>query len=55
MNEHVAPESGRTPMMAQYLAIKSPMRIIFCSNRMGISTELFFDDAARASQAPTIA
>ncbi len=46
-----APESGTTPLMAQYLAIKRdhPEALLFY--RMGDFYELFFDDAAKAAAA----
>jgi DNA mismatch repair protein MutS len=58
MNEHILPqpaETGVTPLMAQYLGIKeaNPGYLLFC--RMGDFYELFFDDAARASEALDIA
>src|SRR5271170_6833840 len=44
-----------TPMMAQYLAIKSQHADYLLFYRMGDFYELFFDDAARASEALDIA
>src|SRR5476651_2183011 len=44
-----------TPMMAQYLAIKSAHEGYLLFYRMGDFYELFFDDAARASEALDIA
>ena len=56
MNEHVAaPETDATPMMAQYLAIKSGHQDYLLFYRMGDFYELFFDDAAKASEALDIA
>ena len=56
MNEHVpAPETDATPMMAQYLAIKSGHADYLLFYRMGDFYELFFDDAAKASEALDIA
>jgi DNA mismatch repair protein MutS len=56
MNEHVsAPETDATPMMAQYLAIKSAHADYLLFYRMGDFYELFFDDAAKASEALDIA
>src|SRR5450755_854380 len=56
MNEHVpAPETDATPMMAQYLAIKSAHADYLLFYRMGDFYELFFDDAAKAAEALDIA
>src|ERR1700742_3086698 len=55
MNEHVAPEPEATPMMAQYKAIKAAHQDYLLFYRMGDFYELFFDDAARASEALDIA
>ena len=56
MNDHVsAPETDTTPMMAQYLAIKSAHADYLLFYRMGDFYELFFDDAAKASEALDIA
>ena len=56
MNEHVpAPDADATPMMAQYLAIKSTHADYLLFYRMGDFYELFFDDAATASEALDIA
>ena len=44
-----------TPMMAQYLAIKNAHADYLLFYRMGDFYELFFDDAARASEALDIA
>jgi len=56
MNEHVpAPEADATPMMAQYLAIKSSHAEYLLFYRMGDFYELFFDDAAKAAEALDIA
>ncbi len=46
---------GATPMMAQYLAIKQAHADYLLFYRMGDFYELFFDDAARASEALDIA
>ncbi len=56
MNEHVAAsaESG-TPMMAQYLQIKQAHDDYLLFYRMGDFYELFFADAAKASEALDIA
>ncbi len=60
MNEHLpssatGPETDATPMMAQYLAIKSGHADYLLFYRMGDFYELFFDDAAKASEALDIA
>jgi len=56
MNEHTVPETGdATPMMAQYLAIKAAHAEYLLFYRMGDFYELFFDDAAKASEALDIA
>jgi DNA mismatch repair protein MutS len=60
MNEHVttigpAPDADATPLMAQYLAIKSAHAEYLLFYRMGDFYELFFDDAARAAEALDIA
>src|SRR5580765_4128288 len=55
MNEHIAPESDATPMMAQYLAIKASHSDYLLFYRMGDFYELFFDDAVKAAQALDIA
>src|SRR6201995_130271 len=60
MNEHVpppvsGPETDATPMMAQYLAIKSAHAEYLLFYRMGDFYELFFDDAAKAAEALDIA
>src|SRR6201992_936600 len=60
MNEHVltpglAPETDASPMMAQYLAIKSAHAEYLLFYRMGDFYELFFDDAAKAADALDIA
>src|ERR1700734_2197690 len=56
MNEHVPAEvEGATPMMAQYLEIKSAHRDYLLFYRMGDFYELFFEDAAKASEALDIA
>src|SRR6202167_2552584 len=60
MNEHVplpasGPETDATPMMAQYLAIKSVHADYLLFYRMGDFYELFFDDAAKAAEALDIA
>jgi DNA mismatch repair protein MutS len=60
MNEHVplpasGPETDATPMMAQYLAIKSAHADYLLFYRMGDFYELFFDDAAKAAGALDIA
>src|SRR5215470_3075290 len=60
MNEHVppppsGPETDATPMMAQYLAIKSAHADYLLFYRMGDFYELFFDDAAKAAEALDIA
>src|ERR1700761_8475546 len=51
--ERGAPDA--TPMMAQYLAIKNAHAGYLLFYRMGDFYELFFDDAARASEALDIA
>ena len=43
------PGESATPMMAQYLAIKSAHADYLLFYRIGDFYELFFDDAARAS------
>jgi DNA mismatch repair protein MutS len=60
MNEHVttigpAPDADATPLMAQYLAIKSAHAEYLLFYRMGDFYELFFDDAGRAAEALDIA
>ena len=60
MNEHVAPPQNAappdaTPMMAQYLEIKASHGEYLLFYRMGDFYELFFDDAAKASEALDIA
>src|SRR6201995_2636391 len=60
MNEHVpppvsGPETDATPMMAQYLAIKSAHADYLLFYRMGDFYELFFADAAKAAEALDIA
>src|SRR5215831_4342911 len=56
MNEHTVPDTGEaTPMMAQYLAIKAAHAEYLLFYRMGDFYELFFDDAAKASEALDIA
>src|SRR5271169_6943202 len=56
MNEHVTPEAeSATPMMAQYLEIKSAHADYLLFYRMGDFYELFFDDAVAASEALDIA
>jgi DNA mismatch repair protein MutS len=55
MNEHVSPPAESTPMMAQYLEIKRAHGEYLLFYRMGDFYELFFDDAARASEALDIA
>jgi DNA mismatch repair protein MutS len=56
MNEHVPPpETEATPMMAQYLQIKAAHGEYLLFYRMGDFYELFFDDAAKASEALDIA
>src|SRR5882724_8664231 len=56
MNEYVsAPETDATPMMAQYLAIKSAHADYLLFYRMGDFYELFFDDAVKAAAALDIA
>ena len=60
MNEHVAPPPNAappdaTPMMAQYLEIKASHGEYLLFYRMGDFYELFFDDAAKASEALDIA
>lgn len=45
------PESGPTPMMAQYIEIKAANPDCLLFYRMGDFYELFFDDAAVASRA----
>src|SRR3984885_7613408 len=52
-HEKSAPDA--TPMMAQYLAIKIAHADYLLFYRMGDFYELFFDDAARASEALDIA
>lgn len=47
--------SAATPMMAQYLEIKSRHRDALLFYRMGDFYEMFFDDAIAASQALDIA
>ena len=49
------PGEPATPMMAQYLAIKNAHADYLLFYRMGDFYELFFDDAARASEALDIA
>src|ERR1700742_2768323 len=56
MNEHSVPNtSDSTPMMAQYLEIKAAHAEYLLFYRMGDFYELFFDDAAKASEALDIA
>src|SRR6202012_4390724 len=56
MNEHVPPPGTEaTPMMAQYLEIKAAHAEYLLFYRMGDFYELFFDDAAKASEALDIA
>jgi DNA mismatch repair protein MutS len=55
MNEHVASDAEATPMMAQYQAIKAAHADYLLFYRMGDFYELFFDDAAKASEALDIA
>src|ERR1700748_1045148 len=58
MNEHVPPpppETEATPMMAQFLEIKAAHAEYLLFYRMGDFYELFFDDAAKASEALDIA
>src|SRR6201986_2889090 len=56
MNEHTVPDtSDATPLMAQYLEIKAGHAEYLLFYRMGDFYELFFDDAARASEALDIA
>src|SRR5580698_10854899 len=56
MNEHVnPPDAEATPMMAQYLEIKAVHAEYLLFYRMGDFYELFFDDAAKASEALDIA
>jgi len=57
MNEHVTPpaDTEATPMMAQYLEIKAGNAEYLLFYRMGDFYELFFDDAAKASEALDIA
>ncbi|HTO41862.1 MAG TPA: DNA mismatch repair protein MutS, partial [Rhizomicrobium sp.] len=57
MNEHITPppDPEATPMMAQYLGIKSGHDGYLLFYRMGDFYELFFDDAAQASAALDIA
>ena len=55
MNEHPADLSDTTPMMAQYLAIKAEHADYLLFYRMGDFYELFFADAAKASEALDIA
>src|ERR1700688_4775849 len=52
-DEKSAPDA--TPMMAQYLAIKNAHADYLLFYRMGDFYELFFDDAAKASEALDIA
>src|SRR5579885_955823 len=57
MNEHVTASEGTeaTPLMAQYLEIKAAHADYLLFYRMGDFYELFFEDAARASEALDIA
>ena len=56
MNEHVnPPDAEATPMMAQYREIKASHADYLLFYRMGDFYELFFDDAAKASEALDIA
>jgi len=61
MNEHLPPPpdtevtAEATPMMAQYLEIKAAHADYLLFYRMGDFYELFFDDAAKASEALDIA
>jgi DNA mismatch repair protein MutS len=57
MNSHVPPppDPEATPMMAQYLDIKQAHGDYLLFYRMGDFYELFFDDAAKASEALDIA
>ncbi|HWA04777.1 MAG TPA: DNA mismatch repair protein MutS [Rhizomicrobium sp.] len=55
MNEHISPDTDATPLMAQYLAIKSAHADYLLFYRMGDFYELFFDDAAKAAEALDIA
>src|SRR6202167_6714309 len=56
MNEHLPPpDAEATPMMAQYLEIKAAHGEYLLFYRMGDFYELFFDDAAKASEALDIA
>src|SRR5215813_9701192 len=58
MNEHVAANPGfesATPMMAQYLEIKTAHQEYLLFYRMGDFYELFFADAEKASEALDIA
>ncbi|HEY1710948.1 MAG TPA: DNA mismatch repair protein MutS [Rhizomicrobium sp.] len=57
MNEQVdiAATEGATPMMAQYLEIKTANAEYLLFYRMGDFYELFFEDAVRASEALDIA
>jgi DNA mismatch repair protein MutS len=60
MNEHApssasGPETDATPMMAQYLAIKSAHAEYLLFYRMGDFYELFFHDAVQAAEALDIA
>jgi DNA mismatch repair protein MutS len=55
MNEHPTDLSDATPMMAQYLAIKAEHADYLLFYRMGDFYELFFADAAKASEALDIA
>lgn len=58
MNEHVAAKPGfedASPMMAQYLEIKAAHQDYLLFYRMGDFYELFFEDAAKASEALDIA
>ena len=45
-----APASGHTPMMQQYLRIKSEYPDTLLFYRMGDFYELFYDDARRAAE-----
>ena len=47
----IAAGEGITPMMAQYLAIKSAHPDYLLFYRMGDFYELFFDDAVKAAEA----
>ena len=55
MNHHDPVSDGATPMMAQYLKIKSDHADYLLFYRMGDFYELFFDDAAKAAAALDIA